>query len=66
MTIQSLLGNVLVQTGANIISNLAWFVVIYWAVKTIVKEVPHWLQDYESMKNRQRAIDNALSIRRPL
>ena len=63
MTLTSTLGDIIVQTTANIISNLAWFILVYWGVKTLVKKVPTWLQQYEEMRTKQRAIDRALGGR---
>jgi len=66
MTLTSSILDIAVQTSANIISNLAWFVLIYWGVKTIVKEMPKWLEQYEKMKLERRAIENALDGMRKL
>jgi uncharacterized membrane-anchored protein len=55
--------DILVETIAKIIGNLAWFILIYWSVKTLVKKAPTWLDQYEKIRMKQRAIDNALSKR---
>ena len=63
MTLTKTLYDIAVQTFANIISNAAWLILIYWGVKTLVKEVPKWLRQYEEIRTKERAINNALSRR---
>lgn len=53
--------NILVTTLSNIISNLAWFILIYWSVKTIAKKMPSWIEQYFKLKRDQDAIDRARS-----
>lgn len=60
MTFTSTITDIGVETIAKIISNLAWFILIYWGVKTLVKRVPSWIEQYEKIKIKQRAIDRAL------
>ncbi|MEX0597872.1 MAG: hypothetical protein WD512_15380 [Candidatus Paceibacterota bacterium] len=63
MTFTTVIRDIGVQTLANVISNLAWFILIYWGVKTLVKNVPSWIDKYERIRKEQRAIDIALSKR---
>lgn len=59
------------QTTANIVSNLAWFILLIWGFRTIGKgissgvdrlgeKVPLWLEKYESIIMKKRAVDRAL------
>jgi len=67
MTLTSTISDIAILTIANIVSNLAWFVLIIWGVKIIsreigkgIKQIPVWLQQYEETIMKKRAIDNAL------
>jgi len=47
----------IVQTAiANAISGLitngVWIILIYWGVKTIVKQVPKWIEEYFRLRER--------------
>jgi len=48
------------DTIGGIIKNLPFFFLIIWGVKTIAKEMPKWIGQYEEIKERQRKIDWAL------
>ena len=74
MAIGEFLIQTAVQTTANIISNLGWFFLIIWGVKTLSRQiyvgfeklgskVPGWLKEYENIMIKKRAIDGALSPR---
>jgi uncharacterized membrane-anchored protein len=60
MTLPETFLAIIIQTIAKLVENLAWFILIIWGVKTLVKEVPGWLKQYEDIRKKQRAIDNAL------
>jgi len=64
MTLTSTISDIAIQTIANLISNLAWFILIYWGVRTIAKNVPIWLEQYSQIRIKQRAIDSAMSVMR--
>lgn len=59
MILTTTLYDIGVQTLSNIISNLAWFILIIWSVNKIGKNVPDWINQYEKVRNQQRAIDMA-------
>jgi len=66
MTLTTTLTGILVQTLANIISNLAWFFLIVWGVRVIsreigkgIKQVPVWIDQYEQGKLKRFAIERA-------
>ena len=63
MTFTEVVSEIFVQTIANIVSNLAWFILIYWGVKTIVKEVPGWINQYEQSKLKIYSIERAMGKR---
>ncbi len=44
------------QTTSNIISNLAWFILFIWGVKTIAKEMPKWIAQYSKIKAEENKI----------
>ena len=45
-----LLQSLIITTISGIIINAAWFILIIWAVKTIAKEMPHWIESYYKQK----------------
>lgn len=70
MTFTSTLSDIAIQTIANLISNLAWFILLIWSVKSIgreinkgIKQIPTWLDQYEQGKLKRFAIERAMGRR---
>ena len=41
---------------SGIIQNLAIFILVIWGVRTIVRRMPEWLEEYFKLKERQDRI----------
>ena len=52
------------QTMSNVISNLAWFILFVWGVKTIAREMPKWLAQYTKSKAEENKLVWAMSIKK--
>lgn len=59
--------DIVVQTFANLISNLALFILLYVGFKMIAKEIrdgvkniPAWIKQYGEIQIKQRAINTAI------
>jgi len=52
---------IIFETFAGIIKNSPYFILIYWSVQRIVKEVPNWISQLNTEKNEKSAIRNALN-----
>jgi len=50
-------------TLSGVIVKLPEFILIIWAVKTISKQMPKWISQYEQIKDRQRKIDWARGMK---
>lgn len=61
MTFLTQLSTMFMNTLAGILAQLPIFILIIWAVKTIVKQMPSWIQEYFKLKIEQEAIVNAKS-----
>lgn len=61
MTLTTIINDIAIQTISKIISNLAWFILIYWGIKTIVKQMPNWIEQYDKIKMKHYSIGKALS-----
>ena len=48
---------------SGLIQNVVWILLIIWAVRTIAREVPSWLDRWENIKIKQKTIDRALEGR---
>lgn len=60
--------SIVIQTAANIISNLAWILLIIWAVKSIGKEIgkgvqkiPEWIDIYHKKQMERFKVREALN-----
>ena len=67
MTLTSTIQEIGITTLAELIKNLAWFILIIWGVKVLskeigkgVKQVPVWLEQYDKTIMKRRTIDRAL------
>lgn len=54
------LSQIFVDTLSGIIVKLPEFILILWGIKTISKNMPKWISEYERIKIHQRTIDRAL------
>ena len=54
---------IIADTISGIIKNLPWFILIYWSVKTIAKDMPKWLNQWDELKMKHYRINKALSSR---
>lgn len=54
----------IVDAISGIISNVFYIILLIWAVKTIVKQVPSWLEQYDKIKMKHYNIDSAIKSRR--
>lgn len=59
MTFTSWLSNLLLTTFSNLFTQIGWILFWYWAVKTLVKEVPKWIDQYDKDKMKRLAIERA-------
>jgi len=68
MSLQTTITQVILEVGISTISeltkNLAYFILIIWGVKTIVKRVPAWLEQYDKMKIKHYQIEKAIEGRK--
>jgi len=48
-----IISNILINTFSGIITNLPWFLMVYWAVKTISKQMPQWISEYFRLREHE-------------
>ena len=63
MTVQATMALIFADTFSGIIKNLPYFILIIWAVRTIAKEMPRWIQQVFKEMQKARTIDRALAGR---
>lgn len=61
MTISTFITDLISTTLKGILANLAWFILIYWAIRRIVKDIPKWMAEYFKFKRDEEAIIKAKS-----
>ena len=66
MTIYTTTELILIDTISGVIKNLPWFILIYWGIKTIMKDMPKWISQYDELKLKHYKIDRALAMRETL
>jgi len=52
--------SILIETLSGLVKNLFWFILIIWAVKTIVKQMPKWLIVVFKEMEKFRLLDETL------
>jgi len=55
----SLLQAALINSISGLVANIFYIILVIWAVKTLVRNVPKWLDKYEKIKVNERAIELA-------
>lgn len=70
MTIQTFIIDIANKVISGILINLVWIIVIYICakiigreIKNLGKEVPKWIESYDSIKMKHHQIDKAVSGR---
>lgn len=70
MTIASNLSSIIIQTIANVISNAAWFILIFLGFKAIIreikkisKEIPIWIENYHKKEMERIRVSQAIDRR---
>lgn len=51
------------NTISGIFMNLAWFILIIWGIRKIVKETPKWLNQYHENKIKEMTLSRALALK---
>jgi hypothetical protein len=63
MTIQldipTLIQGAIVNALSGLVQNVFYIIIFIWAVRTLVKQVPKWIEKYEKVKINERAIEMA-------
>lgn len=70
MTLTTTITDIIIQTLANIISNLAWIILFIWGIRFIgknigegIKKVPEWIESYHKRQLERIRIESAISRR---
>lgn len=53
----------LINAITGLITNVFYILLAIWSVKTLVREVPHWIEKWEDMKEKERRINWARGAR---
>lgn len=57
------IGQIILTAGINalsgLVANVFYIMLIIWSVKTLVKQVPLWLDKWDKIKIRERTISQA-------
>jgi hypothetical protein len=68
MSLQSSITQVILEVGITTISELAknivYFILIYWGIKKITKEMPKWIQTYHKNEMEKYRIEKAIEGRK--
>lgn len=54
---------VLADTLSGVITSLPYFILIIWGVRTLVKEMPKWINQYDEIKMKHLRIEMARGLR---
>ncbi len=38
---------------SGLIANIFWIILFYWGIKTLVKQVPKWIEEYFKLRDRE-------------
>lgn len=70
MTFTSTITDIGVTTLAELIKNLAWFILIIWGVRILsreigkgIKQIPEWIETYHKKQMERMRIQGALDRR---
>jgi hypothetical protein len=70
MSLQTSITQVILEVGITTISelakNLIYFILIYWGIRKISKEMPGWINKYHENQIKLRTLDRALERKKEL
>lgn len=68
MSLQTTITQVLLEVGITTISelakNLVYFILIYWGIKKISKDMPKWLESYHKNQMEKFRVEKAIEGRK--
>jgi membrane protein DedA with SNARE-associated domain len=54
---------ILINFLSNLLNNIVWFILGYFVMKSLAKQVPLWLEDWEKRRIRVLRIEKAVNSR---
>ena len=55
------INQILINIISGLMTNLPWFLLAIWSVKTITRQVPHWIENWDKMKMKHYRINLAMN-----
>jgi len=63
MSLLEILATAVINAISGILENIAWFILIIWGVRKMVKETPTWLSIYHKNRLEELMTERALKLK---